>query len=176
MRTVAHSFFVLALLAAPLASAVRADAPEAEAPKPRLESVWFRLATAATEAQGAAAQQAVAALEGVESFTWNADRTEAKLVRRAGHVATDALVAALARHELRASPIEVATTTLVFQKKLHCNGCAAKVRRALLAVAGTKETAIAEDRGSVAIAHEPKVATVARLREAVAAAGYPARD
>lgn len=71
-----------------------------------------------------------------DTFAWTTPLKEAKVVRIVGLAATPDLVAASQAAGAPAALLPVVQHKLIFVKKLHCNGCVLKVKRALEAAEG----------------------------------------
>ncbi len=163
--------FLLFAVAAP----VQAEDAPIKPMKPKLEYLYLTVTGAKTDAVAADAQRKVAAVKGVQSFEWTAPRIEVKVVRVVGQAPTPTLVAAFQQAGVSAAGLPVNQTALVFKKKLHCNGCVVKVKRALKAIKGTKEVHVAKDMTGVTIVYDTKTASVAQFQKAVAGVGYPTK-
>jgi copper chaperone len=55
-----------------------------------------------------------------------------------------------------------------------CQGCARSVKRVLEALPGVEAVEVSLERGEAALRHDPARTDAARLREAIADAGYAA--
>jgi copper chaperone CopZ len=175
---------MLALAAFTLAAfapAVRAEETPAPAPKPetkpepKLETLYVEM-TGAEGAEVAAVAKAMAAVEGVRSFAWTAEGTEAKVVREAGKALDRALLeAAKGAGAATAGVVPTATTSFTFEKKLHCGGCAASVNKALLALKGVKESAVSEGKTDVTAVYDTRLVKPADITAALAAIKKPVK-
>lgn len=152
-------------------------------PKVVHEAVYLAVEGLKGDAGATRVETAVKAVEGVASFAWTARSVpagageavtgEAKVVRVAGKAADAALVAAVTGAGASGRVVPTTEVTLVFQKKLHCDGCLLRVEEVCNAVAGTKEVDVAADRTKVRIVFDPKRAEVEAYKKALAAAKYP---
>ena len=166
---------LLALFALPFLDAVAEEPAAPPQKKIKLEYLYMSVAGAKTDQVAAAAQKRVAAVKGVQSFTWTIARKEAKIVRIVGQAGTPALVSAFKATGLTATTLSVGQQTMAFKKQLHCNGCVITVKRALKGVKGTKEVNVAKDKLSVTVVYDTKQTTVAKLKKALADAGKPVK-
>ncbi|MGE0191242.1 MAG: heavy-metal-associated domain-containing protein [Planctomycetota bacterium] len=162
---------LLVALAFVAATSVRADEP----PKPRLEFLYFAVEGAGEAEVGAAVERAVAAVPGVRSFAWTRERAEAKVIRVVGEAPTPALIEAFRGAKAIAAVVPVTQPTLVFQTRLHCNGCVMNVKRALRKLAGVKEITVAKTMDSVTLVLAEKQTSLEQVRSTLVDAGYPAR-
>jgi copper chaperone CopZ len=172
MHPMTRSFlWALALVAIAFGSRAFAE----EAPPPKLEFVYLEL-VGVDAAEAPAVAKATGAVAGVRSFAWTVPAAEAKVVREVGK-ADDAALArsAVAAGAESARPIPLAASTLVFEKKLHCGGCAAAVNKALRAVKGLKESTVPAEMTTVIAVYDTRLVKVADLEAALAAIGKPAR-
>jgi copper chaperone CopZ len=183
------SFLTLAVLGiAALAPAVRAEetppapvqppapAPRAEPkPEPKLEAVYVEM-TGAEGAEVAAIAKAVGAVDGVRSFAWTAEGTEAKVVREVGKALDRSVLdAAKAAGAATAGVVPVAATNFTFEKVLHCGGCVASVNKALLALKGVKESTVSAAKTDVTAVYDTRIVKPADIAAALAAIKKPAK-
>lgn len=66
------------------------------------------------------------------------------------------------------------TTTNLYSNELTCPSCIAKIEKRLAALAGVEKGTVHFSTGRIEVLHDPEVATVADLVEAVRQAGYAA--
>ena len=166
---------LLMALLVPLCPTASADEPTPPPKKPKLEFLYLSAQGVKTDAIAAGVLRSVEAVEGVQSFVWTTPRREAKVVRIVGQADTPTLVAACRRSGVEAAVLPIAQRRFDFQKQLHCNGCVLTVKRALKGVEGMKEIKVAKDKLSVSVVYDAKVAKIAKMREALAGAGYPVK-
>lgn len=168
-----RSFLPALLLAFALApvAVLRADEP----PKPRLEFLYVAVDGVANAEAAAAVERAVAAVPGVTSFAWTRERVEAKVIRVVGEAPTASLLAAFRSLKAEAAVIPVTQPSLVFQTRLHCNGCVMNVKRALKKLAGVKEITVAKTMDSVTLVLAERQTSLEQVRRVLVDAGYPAR-
>jgi copper chaperone CopZ len=169
----------LATLALLLGAAGRAAAEEAPAPatreEPKTESLYVET-TGVEASERPAVAQAIGAVAGVRSVAWVREGAEAKVVREVGKAPDDALLAAARRAGAEsAGRVPLASTTFVFEKKLHCAGCVSAVERALLGVAGVKEADVPAERTTVVAVYDSRAVKPSDVEAALAAIKKPAK-
>jgi copper chaperone CopZ len=164
------------LLAAPPARAEETR-PAAPPEAPRTETVWLEVAAAGPESEKAvtAAEGALRAVPGVSSLDWSAPGKEVRIVRVEGKASDADLAKAAGAVGASVTRVPVARLELSFEKALHCNGCKAKVERALRKLEGTKEVAVRADKGGVAVTYDTRTGKPEAVRKALQDVGYPAR-
>lgn len=152
-----------------------AEEKPAPAPQKQLEYVYVEL-TGVEGREIAAVQKGLAGVEGVQSFAWTAEGTEAKVVREIGKAADATLLAqAKAAGAETAGVVPLVATTFTFEKKLHCGGCVGAVTKALAAVKGVKESYVPEEMTTVMVVYDSRVTKTADVEAALTAISKPAK-
>jgi len=169
------ALFLLTVLAlAAPATLALADGATPPATAPAVEPLWLEM-TALDPAKAPAVEAALRGVAGVTAVEWTVAAKEARVERRVGEAADADLVKAAAGAGAAAARVPTAKADLVFEKKLHCAGCAAKAERALRKVEGTKQADVNDDRTGVAVVYDTRTGKIDAMRKALADAGYPVK-
>jgi copper chaperone CopZ len=176
MRALAFPTSVALLVAGaiPLHAGEPSPAP---APKPEVKVEFVYLEYTGVDAPEAeAVAKATSAVEGVRSFKWTTEASEAKVVREAGKAADASLAkAATTAGAATAGVVPLAATTFTFEKKLHCGGCVSAVKRALRGIKGVKESTVPEEMTTVVAVYDTRVVKPADIEAVLATIGKPAK-
>lgn len=73
------------------------------------------------------------------------------------------------------NPASAQLTAVLAVTGMHCGGCAAKVKSALLALDGVSSAEVSNIKGSAVVSYDPQSTSVGALIEAIKAAGYSAQ-
>ncbi len=174
MRVKMLIFVTLLAMTPHIAQAEDKPPTAAPTPAPKQEFVYLEF-TGVEESELPAVMDALVRLDGVRSVAWTAPGREAKVVREPGKAAHSLLVkAALDSGAATAGVVPITVAAFRFDKILHCPSCVKKVNRAVLAVPGTKESAVAGALDRVTVAYDSRVAKPQAVLDALARAEFPA--
>ena len=166
-------------LARPALAGDAPPAPAAPAPvapaQPKEEFLYVEL-KGVEGVEIAAVAKALAAVDGVRSFAWSTEGTEAKVVREVGKAPEETLwTAAKGAGAASAARIPVTATTFAFDEALHCGGCVRMVNKALHAIPGVKESTVADDLTRVDVVYDTRSVKPSDVEAALAKIERPAK-
>jgi copper chaperone CopZ len=151
------------------------DAQAPAKPEVRFEAVYLEF-KGIEPSEAVAVTTAVTRVEGVQSFRWTVPRAEGKVVREVGKAGDDLLSAtAMSAGAEAVGALPVTGTRFLFDQKLHCKGCAKSVNKALRAVAGVKESIVAEDMASVTVVYDTRTVRPSDIEAVLSGIERPGR-
>jgi copper chaperone CopZ len=149
--------------------------PSAPRPEPKLEFLYVEL-TGVGAPKVEAIANAIRSVEGVRSFVWTFEWSEAKVVREVGKASDEGLLrAAKSAGASTVGFVPIAATNFTFEKKLHCGGCVGAVDKALLAIKGVKESSVSAAMTDVTAVYDTRIVKTSDIEAALGAINKPAR-